>query len=356
MHRAENLELVNLEEELRQALGWEPRPAMAAHMDRAVAAAIAQAPSTVGATTRRRLPKLAIGLFVTLLLLGAASALTLLQQAAELEPGWRVAYARAEHLNLSQTIGGYKVTLDRGFVDPNQLILAFQVDGPEGAFHAVPRGDVVDSQGRSYLDIAGGDIGAELENSAATISSYQVPPGVGGMVDLTATIPDLLPVTSKMGVPAPQGPWVFHFSLTVHPATEVEPDLTVAAAGVPITLRRVQITETADRILLGLNLSAIRDKQWTRWQMIGTLQQAHRLSQELTWAPLPPEWIGQPKADIQDLVTRSEVGDVQVRQTFAGTDTPSGQWTLTITRLSGSDGRGEVRFVDGPWVFQFVVP
>lgn len=355
MHRAENLELSTLEDELRLALGWEPSVGAAAHMDLVVAAAVAHAPPTLGGVTRWGLPKLALAGFVTLLLLGAASALTLLQRAADLQPGWRVAYERAQHLNLSQTVGDYTVTLERGYVDPNQLVLAFQVDGPDRTFYAVPRGEVVDSEGRSYLEIAGGDIGAELENSAATISSYQVPPGVGATVDLTATIPELVPVTEEH-VAAPLGPWVFHFSLTVHPATVVEPDLTVAAAGVPVTLRQVQITETADRILLDLNLSAIRDKQWTRWQMIGTLQQAHGLSQELTWAPLPPEWIGQPKAQIMDLITRSEFGDVQVRQTFAGTDTPSGRWTLTITRLSGADGTGEVRFVDGPWVFQFVVP
>jgi hypothetical protein len=355
VHRAENPELGTLEQDLRLALGWEPSPGAAAHMDRAVAAAIAHAPTALGGVRRWGLPKLALAVLLTLLLLGAASALTLLQQAAELMPGWRVAYERAEHLNLSQPVGDYTVTLERGYVDPNQLVLAFLVDGPDRTFYAVPRGEVVDSEGRSYLEIAGGDIGAELENSAATISSYQVPPSVGATVDLTATIPELVPVTEE-DVAAPLGPWVFHFSLPVHPATIVQPNATVTAAHVPITLQRVQITETADRILLGLELSAIRDKQWTRWQMIGTLQQARGPSQELMWAPLPPEWTGQPKADIEDLIARSEFGDIQVRQTFAGTDSPAGRWTLTISRLSGADGSGDVRFVDGPWVFHFVVP
>ena len=355
MHRAENPELGTLEEDLRRALSWEPSGRGAARIDRAVSSAIAHAPSALGGVTRWKVPRLALVVLATLLLLGAASALTLLQQAAAFMPGWRVAYQRAEHLNLHTTVGAYTVTLARGYVDANQLVLAFQVDGPDGAFRAVPRADVVDSEGRSFLDIAGGDIGAEVENSAATVISYQVPPGVGATVDLTASISELMPVT-EAHVAAPVGPWVFHFRLPVHPATVVQPNARVTAAGVPITLKSVQITDTADRILLGLDLSAIRNKQWTRWQMIGTLQQSRGPSQELTWSPLPPEWIGQPKAEIQDLITRSEFGDVQVRQTFAGTDSASGRWTLTISRLSGSDGSGNVRFVDGPWVFQFVVP
>ncbi len=355
MQSAEWFELTALEAELRQALGWDPAPGAADRMDRAVAAAIVRAPAVVRRRTAWRLPKLALAIIGTLLLLGAASALTLLQQAAAQMPGWRVAYENAEPLNLSQRIGGYTVTLARGYVDPNQLVLAFLVDGPDGSSNAVPRGDVMDAQGRSYLDIAGGDIGAKLENSAATISSYQVPPGVGATVELTATIPELMPVTEK-NIPAPQGPWVFHFTLPLHPATVVKPMATVTAAGVPITLEQVKITDTADRILLSLDLGAVRDQQWTRWQMEGTLQQAHGPVQDLMWAPLPPEWTGQPKSEIEDLITRSEFGDVEVRQTFAGTSSPSGPWTLTVTCLNGFDGSGEPRAVDGPWVFRFTVP
>lgn len=355
MRNAESAELAVLEKELLMALSWAPTPAIGARMDRSVAAAMARVSTAADRGSRWRMPKLTLVVAGAVLLLGAASAITLLQQAAELMPGWRVAYEMGERLNLTQTVGDYRVTLERGWVDPNQLVLAFQVDGPDGADVAVPRGDVHDSAGRFYLEIAGGDVGAKLENSSATISSYQVPPGVGAVVELTVVIPELVPI-SLDDPPAPQGPWVFHFSLPVHPSAVVDLAQTVVAANVPITLRSAQISQTAARIVLGLDLSAVRDEQWSRWQIIGTLQQHGGPSQDLMWAPLPPGWTGQPKSEIGPLLDQSEFGDVQVRQTFAGADSPSGGWTLMISRLSGFDGSGQPRFVEGPWVFTFVVP
>jgi hypothetical protein len=352
---ADARELTALETELRMALGWEPTATGRDRMDRSVASAIARPSTAAGRGWRWRTPRLILVVGGALLLLGAASALTLLQRAAELMPGWRIAYERGERLNLSQTIGGYTLTLERGWVDANQLMLAFLVKGPQGANVAVPRGDVRDAAGRSYLEIAGGDIGAELESSAATIASYQVPPGIGTVVDLTATIPELMAVTLGTA-PAPQGPWVFHFKLPVHPTRVIEPGQTVVAAGVPITLERVQISQTAARVVLDLDLGAVRDERWSRWQIIGTLRQDGGPAQDLTWAQLPPGWTGQPKDEIGELIEQSEFGDVQVRQTAAGTDVPSGHWTLTVSRLSGADGSGGVRFVDGPWTFSFLVP
>jgi hypothetical protein len=345
----------SLEDELRLALAWEPTAAASGRMDAAVRAAIGTAPASRG-WLRRPIPRLALAIIAALLLMGAASAITLLQRAADQMPGWRVAYQQAEHLDLRQTVGDYTLTLERGYADPNQLLLAFLVDGPDGSFHALPRGEVVDAQGRSYLNLGGADINAAEENASATISSYQVPPGVGTSVQLTATIDDLLPVTHE-DVPAPKGPWVFHFSLPVHPVTVVSPAQSVTAAGVPITLREVRITATTTRVIVDLDLSAVRDDQWTQWQMSdATLQHEKGPALSLEWAQLPPEWTGQPKAAIQELLLRMERGDVEVRQTPAGAADPSGRWTLSIPRIGGYDGIGEVKFVEGPWVFSFEVP
>jgi hypothetical protein len=355
VQNAEPTGLARLEDELRTALSWEPSSSAAARMDRAVSVAVAETPAIRSRPVWHwRLSRSFVVLAASLLLLGAASALTLLQQAAELMPGWRIAYERAERLDLSQTLGDYTVTLERGYADPHQLVLAFLVRGPLGESLAVARSNVTDAQGRSYLDIAGGDIGAEIENSAATISSYQVPPNVGSEVELTATVPELIPVAKGAAVPV--GPWVFHFHLPVHPAVVVEPKQSVMTAGVPIALSRVQITATAVRIQLDLDLAAVRNAQWSRWSLEGTLRHNSEASQDLQWAPLPPEWTGQPKDQTAAMIDRAEQGSVMVRQTFAGVDAPRGRWTLTIRRLTGADGTGNVRFVDGPWVLIFDVP
>jgi hypothetical protein len=51
-----------------------------------------------------------------------------------------------------------------------------------------------------------------------------------------------------------------------------------------------------------------------------------------------------------------EQGWVVARQTTAGTDEPSGHWVLTIARLNGYDGQGQVRAIEGPWQIGFDVP
>lgn len=355
MSNAEATGFGELERDLRLALAWQPPATVATLMDQRVA----RAGATMARPGRRLWPRrhrrLVLLVAAALTLMGASVTLSLLQQAAQLMPGWRVAYDQAEILNLSQTANGYTVTLERGYVDPNQLVLGFVVTGPNGQTRAVPRGTVTDAQGRSFLDTAGGDIQAELQNSAATISSYQVPPGVGSEVTLTATFAELMPVTVE-NVAAPTGPWVFHFTLPVHPATVVEPMQTVEAAGVPITLHRMQASATTVRVQLDLDLARVRTAQWSRWSMEGSLRRGGGPSQDLTWGALPPEWTGQPKDQIQAMIDESEAGSVMMRQTFTGASAPAGTWTLTVDRLIGSDGQGATTVVPGRWVFTVQLP
>ena len=194
-----------------------------------------------------------------------------------------------------------------------------------------------------------------MQNAAATIGSYQVPPGVGSEVELTATFLELMPATLE-DVPAPTGPWVFHFTLPVHPATVVEPMQTVEVAGVPITLHRMQATATTVRVQLDLDLAGVRTARWSHWSMDGSLRQGHGPAQDLTWSALPPAWTGQPKDQILSMIDESERGGVMVRQTVAGTDAPAGTWTLTVDRLTGFDGQGGSTVVPGPWVFTVQLP
>lgn len=353
MSISDSTEFDRLERDLQHALAWEPPLEVALRMQWRVRSAPVSAGSARAGNWPRRNLRLVLLVAAGLSLMGASIALSLLQQAAQLMPGWQVAYERAETLNLSETANGYTITLERGYVDPNQLVLGFVVAGPGGQTQAVPRGTVTDAAGRSYLDIAGGDIRGEIDNSAATISSYQVPPGIGKEVTLTATIAALMPIGN---VAAPEGPWIFQFTLPVHRAAVVQPNETVEAAGVPITLRQFQATETAVRVQLDLDLTSVRTAQWSRWSMEGSLRHGDGPAQDLSWAPLPPAWTGQPKADIDGLIEASEAGAVMVRQTIAGADSPSGSWTLTVDRLVGFDGKGATTEVTGPWLLTVQVP
>ena len=117
---------------------WEPAASAAALMDHRVARVRATMAPPVRPWPRRHL-RLVLLMAAALGLMGASLTLSLLQQAAGLMPGWRVAYAQAKVLDLSQTANGYTVALERGYLDPNQLVLGFVVTGPDGQFRAVPR-------------------------------------------------------------------------------------------------------------------------------------------------------------------------------------------------------------------------
>jgi hypothetical protein len=355
MSKAESDGFGELERELRLALAWEPPAPVAALIDRRVARAGTATVRPHGGLWQRRRGRLVLLVAAAFTLMGASITLSLLQQAAQLMPGWRVAYDAAEVLNLSQTANGYTVTLERGYVDTNQLVLGFVVTGPDGRTRAVLRGTVTDREGRSYLETAGGDIQAELENSAATIASYQVPPAIGAEVTLTAMIAELMPVTAEQ-VAAPTGPWVFQFTLPVHPATVVDPMRTVEVAGVPITLHRMQASPTTVRVQLDVDLTRVRTARWSRWSMEGSVRHGTGPSQDLTWAALPPEWTGQPKDEVLAIIDRSEAGWVMVRQTSGGANAPAGTWTLTVDRRVGADGQGGTTTVAGPWVFTVQLP
>lgn len=120
---------------------------------------------------------------------------------------------------------------------------------------------------------------------------------------------------------------------------------------------------------LDTDLSAVRNDQWSKWSLEASIRHGSGTEQALDWMPLPPEWTGQPIGpEVLALVERAEDGSVMVRQTSAGSDSPTGGWTLTIWRLIGSSScvldspwrpcseAGDSTHVDGPWVFHFDVP
>lgn len=389
MTNDESTELGGLEGELRMALSWEPPAAAAELMDRRVRQAAAAKPETVPrARGGWQLPRhrVIVLLFAGLLLVGAASALTLLQQAVNLDPRWRAAYERAERLDLSQTIDDYTVTIERAYADPNQLVLAIALEGPGDTFVALPQVEVTDADGRHYLAAVTAGFGDSASGGSGSIHAYQVPPGVSGPLDLTVMVQPLKsdpvydltspplwfsspPNEQPMDEPGLVGPWVFRINLQLHPATTVSPKETVEAAGVPVTLTSVRFTETSVRVRLDTDLSAVRTDRRSKWSLEASIRHANGTEQALDWMPLPPDWTGQPIGpELLALVERAEDGAVMVRQTFAGSDSPSGSWTLTIRRLIGSStcvvdspwrpcsDAADSTDIEGPWIFHFDVP
>lgn len=349
MARTDALGLEQLESELARALAWEPSPAIVARIDRRVRGVTASR----SATRRWRRP--AILLAAAFLLMGAATAaLTLVQQAAQGIPGHVVAYDRGERLGLTQRAGDYSITLDRAYGDPNQLVLAFTVVGPNGASPAVVRANVVDSRGRSFLEFAGGDATDPGTAGSGSVLAFDVPPGVLGTVDLTV-VTTLLSTVGRPDLDS-NPPLVYRFALPFHDATTVTPKITEAVDGRAMTLEWLRVSATATRFRIDTDLTGLKSADRPAWLLEATIRHERGPEESLTWMAMPPGWTGQAKAEMSALLDAMD-GSVVIYQAMSGTDDPSGIWTIAVRRLLGFGARGSGQTtVDGPWVFNVNVP
>ncbi|HEX7948909.1 MAG TPA: DUF4179 domain-containing protein [Candidatus Limnocylindrales bacterium] len=335
-----------LEVRLVRALAWQPSEQAIAQLDTVIGRVLAP-------RQRRWVRPLAL-LAAAVLLMGAAVTLTLVQQAASTMPGHRVAYDRGEILGLSQTVDGYTVVLERAYLDPNQLVLAFSVPDVAGMGPIVPRADVVDSKGRHYLDFAGGDVTDETLGSG-TVLAYDVPSGVTGTVHLTVSVPFLMTLQTVPPALAPKEPLTYAFDLTVQPATSVTVDETRAVDGRSLSLRWLRFSATAVRLRLDTDLTGLPTADYPRWSLDASLRRPDGRVEQLLWMALPPEWTGQPKSALKDVIDKAD-GSVTIFQSLSGTDDPTGTWTVTVDRLIGYDGNGGTTAVSGPWIFNVRVP
>ena len=336
-----------LEGELSRALAWVPSVRTFAQLDALVATARPRRQARVWFR-----PLVLVAAAVALM--GAAITLTLVQQAASLTPGAKIAYDRGTVLNLSRSVEGYTVTLERAYLDPNQLVLAFSVPDTGSVGPVVPRADVVDSKGRHYLEFEGGDVTSKSVGTGS-VMAFDVPPGVTGTVHLTATVPFLMTLQTRSPDVVPTEPLSYQFDLSVRPAQTVTVDQAIEVGGHSVSLRWLRFSPTAVRLRLDADLSGLVNEGYPAWTFDGTLHRPDGSSEALSWEAFPPEWIGQPKQGLAGILDAAN-GSVRIYQTTSGTDDASGTWTVTVDRLTGSDGKGGTTEVPGPWVFQVRVP
>jgi hypothetical protein len=344
--RSADDDFASLEAQLTRVLAWQPSATALARLDTRIARAVG--------TRRRswRRPLLLVAAAVALM--GAAITLTLVQQAASATPGLKVAYDRGTVLNLRRSVDGYSVVLERAYLDPNQLVLAFSVDAAGSVGPLVARADVVDSEGRHYLDLAGADVTGETIGSGS-VMAFDVPPGVTGTVHLTVTVPFFYTLQTVPPDVVPSQPLTYTFDLRVQPAQTVTVDHALQVDGRSVSLRWLRFSGTAVRLRLDADLSGIATDAYPSWMLDASLQRPDGSTEQLLYAALPPEWTGQPKQAIADMVDAMN-GRVTIYQARSGTDDPTGTWTVTVHRLVGSDGKGGTTEVKGPWVFTVKVP
>jgi hypothetical protein len=284
-------------------------------------------------------------------------------------PGWQhIEEAHlAQEINLSQTLHGVTVTLERVHADANQIVIGYTVKGLTDQNLHVSRMSLTDEQGRAFSGMVG----------AGMAGTPDIPPGEGAYVTafdasvvegkpeslhlhltmhlvklvpveaVTPTVP--LPEPSEPGVIVAQpqtlreemvgAPFTFDFSVPFIPGQTVEVQQTAEAAGVAMKLERVAITPSETRAIL-----CVEPPDDIEWTLLADLD------------------AGDGGALHGGVVGRlgdagwQECHRVSYMEALTG---KSGEWTLTVTELVGTDlsqiPSKQIRLA-GPWVFRFRVP
>jgi hypothetical protein len=266
----------------------------------------------------------------------------------------------AQEMDLSQTINGVTVRLERAYADNNVVLLGYTISGPADYFTHGDTLTTVDGQILPRQGAMGFKPGATevFDNWApsehvAVLDTFDASSltGVASELNLKLTIP--VQDWTNPGPDAPVvGVFTFIFTLPVYPGIAVDVNQTIEAAGIPFTLQRVEISHYQTEVIFQPFMQDIYDK---RANPIITLTTPSGKSVPYSAGGF-----------LSDLPVYYFMGD------FTG---EHGEWTVTISELnypgemtettevpsSGGnviEGRsaGPSEHLSGPWVFHFKVP
>lgn len=276
----------------------------------------------------------------------------------------------SQEIDLSQTIDGITVTLERGYADINRIVLGYTIHAADDR-----RYDPYSMR----LSAANGVVLSPMVGMGVTgqsdVMEISLPPGEGGFVfsfDATdlQSVPSILDLhleieleefvlpanepalpPAQENLPAPPsvivagatamregalvGPFTFDFGLPLSPGHTIEAQQTVEVAGVALELKRVVVTPSETRALLCIESPG---HEWEDWAVVATLgtEAGHAGN---VWS------------------ANSEEG-CAFYSFLPPLDGQEGDWTLTVTELIefADEPSGEQMRLSGPWVFRFHVP
>lgn len=170
----------------------------------------------------------------------------------------------ARDLNLSQTIDGVTVHVQKGYADANRVAIGYSVELPP----TTPGDDgpqfssaiLTDRDGRTYPGLGFSATGDSL--LGAQLYTFE-PVGVtaGRDIAFTLTIPEIVRAPKAGGtVRTFRGPWVFNFTLPMAAARVVERTLTFTQPGVELTITRIVVAPSATRFEYRLHLEGFTDR------------------------------------------------------------------------------------------------
>ena len=237
----------------------------------------------------------------------------------------------AQELDLSQTINGITVSLERAYADSNVVLVGFTVSGPDARYQ--PEVDeLFTADGQNLPGMIG--VGTRSKaimgnlNSSAMIytfdtSSLKDVPSELSLI-LEADVADS-PIIGESQTMA--GPFRFEFDVPFHAGKSIDIGQTIEAAGVPVTLQQVVISPWGVR-------AVFQNSEGDDYSPIVSLI-----------LPNGDQVNGALSKHMETSIVHYSMGD------FMG---QSGEWTMIVSELVSFDTPQQR--LSGPWVFHFDVP
>jgi hypothetical protein len=358
---------------LRRAVAVNPSDEGLRWLDERLAAIVAQPASL----RRRRVPSrraflrpLALAAAFVLLTGTVVATMGLLDRTVESSgvPAWRTAWNRGEVLNLRQTDRGVTVVLERAYVDLNQVMVGFTVDGlaPAPASGGGEPGPIEwtaqlrDPTGRPAEEWATGTLamGVEETNLSAVLQTWDgAPAPVAGTWELIVTSVGyesggMQPGECSVGATEPscvnpqangmiEGLWRFEFALPKPAGTVVSTDAADTAGPATLTMTELRVTPTmvSGRLVLAVAGSTVG-----------------------YWAPLEASVRHDGESHVMSIVSARDPAEEDVPgndntfSTLAGSDRAAGTWKIEVAAIRYSSGDGAEIQLEGPWELTVVVP
>jgi hypothetical protein len=334
-----------IETRLIEAMAVNPSAAVIRRLDDRVSAMLA-------APTTRRAPfdfgrlmrplTLAVGLALTVGAVGAA--ITIIDRLAEeSSPGWQAAWERAEILGIQQADAGLTLTLERAYVDVNQVLLGISIDGLDALPSDGSRNEDMLSWHTELRGPGGWTIQPEESSNVARvvegtrsafIFTFGAPPQIPGSWELSVT-------SVGYGAGAmTDGAWTFAFELPEPAGTVVTDDASDTVGDATLTLTELRISPSIVVARVGLVVDGTTVASWSPGtgqdgEVIRHGDEAYQIVEEAIYAATPSE---------------------NEYLTDAGAEDAAGTWEIVIPELGYTNREGQPVSVIGPWTLTVTVP
>jgi len=336
-----------IETRLIQAMAITPSALIMRRLDERVASmleAAAARPTPSGA--RRLLRPMLLAAALTLTAGAVGAAMTIIDRLAEeSSPGWAAAWERADVLGIQQADAGLTLTLERAYVDVNQVLLGISIDG----LNALPlpgdgsRNDFMLSWVTELRGPGGWTITPEESRNAervvegehsAFIFTFGSPPMTAGSWELSVT-------SVGYGAGAmTDGAWTFAFELPEPAGTVVTADASDTVGDATLTLTELRISPSTLVARIGLDVAGSMVAAWSPGtgqdgEVIRHGDATYQIIEEAIYEATPNE---------------------NAYLTDAGAEDAAGTWEIVIPELGYTTPDGEDVNVVGPWTLSVTVP